>query len=131
MTSSNQQPRRRDRRAKGHQPQFFDDPNTDKLLAIVTALTGELAVVKERLDTHERLAAAGEVATPQAIEDYETDPAVEDARERWRQGYLSRVFRVLELSEQDSAGPASEQDFDQVVANFGPPEGADGKSGVR
>ena len=123
MPSSNEQPRRRDRHAKGHQPQFFDDPNTDKLLAILTALTGELAVVKERLDTHERLAAAGEVATPQAIEAYETDPAVEDARELWRQGYLSRVFRVLELSEQDSGGPKSEQEFDQVVAHFGPPEG--------
>ena len=122
MTSANQAPRRRSRRAKGHQPQFFDDPNTDKLLAIVTALAGELAVVKERLDTHERLAAAGEVATPEAIEAYEADPAAEDARELWRQGYLSRVFRVLELEGEASPGPQTAREFDEVVARFSQPD---------
>ena len=118
MTSQDGQPRRRTRRAKGHQPQFFADPNTDKLLAIVTALAGELAVVKERLDTHERLAAAGEVATPEAIEAYEADEGVEDARELWRQGFLSRVFRVLEMEGEPAAGPRSQDEFDQVVDQF-------------
>ena len=118
MTSPNEQPRRRSRRAKGHQPQFFADPNTDKLLAIVTALAGELAVVKERLDTHERLAAAGAVATPEAIEAYEADEAVEDARELWRQGFLSRVFRVLETAAEEPTGPQSEGEFDAVVDHF-------------
>ena len=114
--------RPRGRRAKGHQPQFFDDPNTDKLLAIVTALAGELAVVKERLDTHERLAAAGQVATPEAIEGYESNDAVDDARELWRQGFLSRVFRVLELDAQALSGPQSQGEFDTVVAHFAKPD---------
>ena len=96
--------------------------NTDKLLAIVTALAGELAVVKERLDTHERLAAAGEVATPEAIEAYEPDRSVEDTRELWRQGYLSRVFRVLELETDGASGPQSEQEFAEVVTRFGTPD---------
>jgi hypothetical protein len=122
VTSADQPPRRRSRRAKGHQPQFFEDPNTDKLLAIVTALAGELAVLKERLDTHERLAAAGQVATPEAIDAYAAEAAVEDAREHWRQGYLSRVFRVLELTQDEPSGPASEEEFDQVVTRFGTPE---------
>ncbi|MCG8442744.1 MAG: hypothetical protein MI723_13160, partial [Caulobacterales bacterium] len=34
---------------------FFDDPTIDALIATITTLTGELSVVRERLDTVERL----------------------------------------------------------------------------
>ena len=37
--------------AKGRRPQFLDDPDSDRLLAMIMALTGELAVLRERLDT--------------------------------------------------------------------------------
>jgi len=90
-------------------------------LGVIPALAGELAVVKERLDTHERLAAAGQVATPEAIEGYESDDAVDDARELWRQRFLSRVFRVLELDAQAPSGPQSQDEFDTVVEHFAKP----------
>jgi hypothetical protein len=43
------------RRAKGHRPQVFDDPAIDQLHAAFLALSTELAVAFERIDTLERL----------------------------------------------------------------------------
>ena len=47
------------RKAKGRRPTYFDDPENDKLLAIVMALAGEVSVLRDRLDTVERLAEIG------------------------------------------------------------------------
>ena len=88
-------PRRRQRFAKGRRPFFMTDPDVDRLLAIVTALTAELSVVRERLDTAERLAERGLPATPANIEAYEPEPVVETAREAVRSAMLDRVFRIL------------------------------------
>jgi hypothetical protein len=45
-------------RPRAKRPVYFNDPECDKLLAIVMAVAGELAVVRERLDTLERIASA-------------------------------------------------------------------------
>ena len=62
---------------------------------MIVALVGEVSVVKERLDTHERLAAQGKVATVEEIENYAPDEHVEDEREAWRAAMLERVFRII------------------------------------
>ncbi|MXW46230.1 MAG: hypothetical protein F4109_06005 [Gammaproteobacteria bacterium] len=85
----------RQRVAKGRRPFFLDSPDSDKLLAMIVALVGEVSVVKERLDTHERLAAQGKVATAEEIENYKPDEDVEDEREVWRAAMLDRVFRII------------------------------------
>ena len=85
----------RQRVAKGRRPFFLDSPDSDKLLAMIVALAGEVSVVKERLDTHERLAAQGKVATPEEIENYAPDEDAEDEREAWRAAMLERVFRII------------------------------------
>jgi len=88
-------PRRRRRYAKGRRPFFMADPDVDRLLAIVTALTAEVSVVRDRLDTAERLADLGLPATPANIEAYVPEPAVEATRETARSAMLDRVFRIL------------------------------------
>jgi hypothetical protein len=94
-------PNRRQRFSKGHRPFFMKDPDVDRLLAIVTALTAEVAVVRERLDTTERLAALGLPATAANIEAYQPDPEVEAAREAVRAAMLDRVFRILAIRGED------------------------------
>jgi hypothetical protein len=91
--------RPRMRFAKGRRPFFFENGNIDKLLGMIMALTGELSVLRERLDTHERLARKGKVATPENIEKYRPDPVVEDAREAIRVATLNRVFRMIAFNE--------------------------------
>ena len=43
------------RKARGERPYFFADPNVDKVIAMVMGLAGEVAVMRDRLDTLERL----------------------------------------------------------------------------
>ncbi|MDX2222942.1 MAG: hypothetical protein SFV21_09355 [Rhodospirillaceae bacterium] len=106
----------RQRFAKGRRPYFFADPAIDKLLGMVMALTGEVAVLRERLDTHERLAAKGKVATPANIEKYAPDLKVEDEREAVRAAMLSRVFRLIAVD--DTRAAESEAAYQDYIARF-------------
>lgn len=82
--------------AKGKRPVYFDDPQTDKVLAIVMALIGEVSVLRERLDTIERLLEAKDILAIADIEAYLPDDSVAKEREQWRAEYIARVLRVLE-----------------------------------
>jgi hypothetical protein len=83
------------KKAKGKQPVYFDDPQSDKLLAIVMALAGEVSVLHERLDTLERLAEAKGLFSVEEIEAYQPDELVAQSREQWRKDYIARVLRVV------------------------------------
>ena len=43
------------RKAKGQRPHFFSDPAVDKVVAMVMGLAGEVAVMRDRMDTIEQL----------------------------------------------------------------------------
>lgn len=95
--------------AKGGRPLFLETPALDDLLSIVVALAQELAVVRERVDTAERLLVQKGILGPQDIEKYKPDRKVDSEREQWRQDYLARVFRAIkERGEAEAAGEARE-----------------------
>jgi hypothetical protein len=106
------------RKAKGRRPVYFENPECDKLLAIAMALAGELAVVRERLDTVERLLAERGVVTAAQIEGYRPDERATDERERWREEYLERVLRIvhheLESIERGEAPDSYQQAIEKV-----------------
>lgn len=81
--------------AKGRRPYFFDDPSVDKILAIVMALSGEVSVLCDRLDTHEKLAEAKIWPTAENIDSFEITEAVEKERDQRRAEYLDRVLRIV------------------------------------
>lgn len=81
--------------AKGKRPYFFDDPSVDKILAIVMALSGEVSVLLDRLDTHEKLAKEKVWPTPENIEAFEITEDVEKERDQRRSEYLARVLRIV------------------------------------
>ena len=103
--------RPRQRVAKGRRPLFMRDPDVDKLLAMIMAMSGEIALLRGRLDTHERLLAAGQPVTPQAIDAFVPDAASEAAREAQRQAMLARVFRILAVA----AAQTQQPDIDKLV----------------
>lgn len=82
------------RSSKGHRPDFFDDPAIDQMMTFLLELMTEVSVMRERLDTVERLLDADGVVTRAAIEDYRADAAVEAERTAWRNGYVERVMRM-------------------------------------
>lgn len=72
-----------------------EEPATGQLLAICTALASEVAVLRERLDTHERLAGRAGVFSLEEVDAYEPDPAANAHRDRLRQGQIRRIFRAI------------------------------------
>ncbi|MGK7877207.1 MAG: hypothetical protein AB4426_29100 [Xenococcaceae cyanobacterium] len=91
------------KKAKGKRPVYFEDPQIDKLLAIVMALVGEVSVLRERLDTLERLVQAKGILSIEEIEAYQPDEQGAQEREQWREDYIARVLRVIQ-EEVDSLG---------------------------
>jgi hypothetical protein len=76
-------------------PAFFEDPAVDKLLAITMALLGEVCVLRDRLDAHERLSAArGGFGKPD-VDAYEADAAARLERDAAREQAMARVLSVL------------------------------------
>jgi hypothetical protein len=93
--------------AKGRRPQFYEDPALDQLFAIVTALTGEISVLFDRVDTLERLLTQAGALHPQAIEAFVPDEAAAAVRGQRRDELLRRVFAVLELYAAAKAAPGA------------------------
>lgn len=98
--------------ASGKRPYFFDNPDVDRLLAIVMAMAGELAVTRERLDTVERLLETRRVLERELIENYRPGPEAARERGEWQLEYISRLLRILqqetEQLQRGSAEVASE-----------------------
>lgn len=105
--------------SSGKRPHFFSDQDVDRLLAIVWAMAGELAVTRERLDTVERLLESRQLLEREQIERYRPDPSAARERGEWQIEYIARLLRVLQQevdAMQRGAGqPSSEQVAGQVA----------------
>lgn len=81
---------------KGARPKYLEDPASDRLLSIVMALAGEVAVVKERLDTVERLLDAKGSITRADIEAYAPDRAAGHERGLMHREFAARILRGVQ-----------------------------------
>lgn len=81
--------------AKRHLAVPGQSPGEERLLAMVTALTSELAVTRERLDTLERLCETAGVFPRAAIEEFRPDSAQAGERDSLRRRLIARIFRPL------------------------------------
>ncbi|MCS6946838.1 MAG: hypothetical protein NZM12_04415 [Steroidobacteraceae bacterium] len=83
------------RTVRGRRPQFHADPAIDQLHGMVMAIATEMAVLYERIDTMERVAAAKGLMLSEELARFEPDAATQLERERWRQAFLSRIFYLF------------------------------------
>jgi hypothetical protein len=72
---------------------YFNDGDVDRVMAVLLALVSEVAAIRDRLDTHERI--AGAALGKEAVEAYRPDADAEADREAWRDAYIRRLFRVI------------------------------------
>ncbi|HEY9847097.1 MAG TPA: hypothetical protein V6D03_12995 [Candidatus Caenarcaniphilales bacterium] len=100
------------KKARGKRPVYFENPQIDQLLAIVMALAGEVSVLRERLDTVERLAEAKGLFNLREIEAYCPSDLVTEERDQQRSAYLARILRVV-LEEADLGVQAEAAKADQ------------------
>ncbi len=88
-------PMQRHRLHKGRRTVPGPDPRVDTLLGMVMALTSEVAVLRERIDAHERLNAQGQAASPETVNDFQPDETTQRERAAARQRLIDKVCRPL------------------------------------
>ncbi len=103
------------RKAKGERPTFFADPSVDKVIAMVMGLAGEVAVMRDRLDTLERLLAHAGAVSRTAIDDFKISPAVAAERARWRESFIGEVLRVVEI-ELEAVSSGDQAPYQDAIA---------------
>lgn len=83
------------RKPKGERPQYFQDPAIDKVLSIAMNLAGEIVVLRERVDTLERLLEQHTPVNKSMVDDYRPSREVLAEREEWKQTFLDIVLRSI------------------------------------
>jgi hypothetical protein len=81
------------------------DPAEDRLLAMIAALASEVAMLRERLDTVERLAEAGGALSRPDIESFAPSPEATAERDALRQRSIEKIFRPLRDASRTLATP--------------------------
>ena len=83
-------------KAKGARPYFFEDKAVERVLNITMAVAGEVAVMRERLDTIERLLAAKGILSNAEIEAYIPTDSEAEERQKLHAEYISRILRIVQ-----------------------------------
>lgn len=98
-------------KAKGKRPSYFDDPAIDRTLSIVMAIAGEVSVLRERLDTVERLLDAKGTISRADIEAYTPDRHAGAERGLLTKEYLARILRGVQqdMEAMVEKGPSVEE----------------------
>ncbi|WP_417613885.1 hypothetical protein [Parasphingorhabdus sp.] len=81
------------KRAKGKRPEFFNDPQDERFLSILMAVVGEVSVLRERMDTVERLLEDKGTITREDINGYTPDKQAAYERGLMIREYIYRVMR--------------------------------------
>ena len=105
-------------KARGDRPQYFEDPAVEKNLSITLALAGEVAVLRDRLDSIERLLEAGQPLSRAAIDGFVPDAGVRAERDAWRERYLENVLRIVHQEREELArqAVAATEPYDAAIA---------------
>lgn len=80
-------------KAKGRRPEFHDDPAIDRLLSLTMAVVGEVSVLRERMDTVERLLEQKGSISQADIDAFVPDRAAGEERGLATRAYIARVMR--------------------------------------
>ena len=104
-----------ERNARGKRPLFYDTPGMDEAMSMILVLANELSVVRDRLDSVERVAAAKGLVLEAEIEAYEPDQPVLEARELRRQDFLARLYYLARKQAAEVAGGDSAERYTSAI----------------
>ncbi|WP_324699945.1 hypothetical protein [Novosphingobium sp. RL4] len=106
------------RHARGKRPQFYDTPGLDAAMSMIMVLANEMCVLRDRLDSAERVAKASGLDLAAGIETLQFDQDALEEREQRRQDFLQRLF-YLQLKDADEAAKAqTEAAYNQTIADI-------------
>ena len=91
------------RDAKGKRPQFYDAPGMDQAMSMILVLANEISVIRDRLDSAERVAKDHGIDLAMGIEQLQLDQAALEEREGRRQDFLQRLFYLMRKEASEAA----------------------------
>lgn len=102
-------------KAKGERPYFFDDPAVERVFSITLAVATELAVMRERVDTIERLLEAGQPVSKASIDAFRPDSDAARERQLWHAEYIARIFRIVHQELEALKNPALNESSKEIA----------------
>lgn len=100
-------------KSKGKRPYFLEDRDVERLTTVAMALAQEVSVLRERLDTVERLLDREKVISRKDIEKFSPSKAEAEERGRMIQEFLARILRVFQQEREAIA--MSDQSAEEVA----------------
>ena len=102
-------------KSKGARPYFFDEPAVERVMNISLAIATEVAVMRERMDTIERLLEAkGSLNTSEIEAFVPTDEQAEE-RQLWHARYAARIMRIVQQELDAIARPENNKPMQQIA----------------
>ena len=112
--AQNGERRSRRRWARGvDRPAYLQPGDLDRMMVMFVALMGEVAALRDRLDSHEALTDTGISPSTAAVESYAPDEERWAAREATRQAMLKRVLRAI-TQEREAALDGDKPEIENV-----------------
>jgi hypothetical protein len=102
-------------KSKGGRPYFFSSAETERVLNISMAIATEVAVVRERIDTIERLLQAKGILNQTEIEAFEPNEEQAQERQLWHARYAARILRIVQQELDAVAKPENNKPMQQIA----------------
>lgn len=102
-------------KSKGGRPYFFNDPAVERVLNIAMAVATEVAVVRERMDTIERLLEQKGILQQSEIEAFVPTDAQAEERQLWHARYAARIMRIVQQEADAIAYPENNIPMRQIA----------------
>lgn len=104
---------RASKRAKGKRPEYFNDQAVELLTSTTMALAAEVSVLRQRLDTVERLLDARQLVRRDDVESFVPDAQGAYERGVATKAYVARIMRGMTQAMDELA--ADERSVEEVI----------------
>ena len=106
------------RDAKGKRPQFYEAAGMDQAMSMIMVLANEISVIRDRLDSAERVAKAHGIDLAAGIEALDLDQQALEERELRRQDFLQRMFYLMRKEANEAAQGESSEGYTAVIESI-------------
>jgi len=103
----------------GVRPRFFETAGVDEAMMMVLTLAQELMVLRERMDSAERVANQHGFPLTEKIEALAVDEGLLREREEVRQKFFDRLFQFANQRRAELEAGLSDESYAKVIADLG------------
>lgn len=106
------------RDARGKRPQFYEADGMDHVMGMIMVLANEMSVLRDRLDSAERVARANGLDLVAGIEALVLDQDALEEREARRQDFLGRLFYPMRKEANEAAAKETDAAYSATISSI-------------